>query len=81
MGILGNSGHFSRGNKASCVRVALPNPTSRVSAVFVCDHTTGCESYSFTTDGYGIFNVRTNLGTCRTRHTKGGQAQTRLHKS
>ena len=26
--------------------------------VFSCfDHTTGCEAYSFTTDGYGIFNV------------------------
>ena len=24
-------------------------------------------SYSFTTDGYGIFNVRTKLGTCRTQ--------------
>ena len=31
---------------------------------------------SFTTDGYGIFNVRTNLV-----HTKGPQAQISLHKS
>ena len=23
------------------------------------DHTAGCEAYSFTKDGYGIFNVRT----------------------
>ena len=23
-----------------------------------------CEAYSFTADGYGIFNVRTNLGVC-----------------
>ena len=35
-------------------------------AVFSCFHTTGCEAYSFTTDGYGIFNVRTNVGTYRT---------------
>ena len=31
-----------------------------------CDYTTGCEAYSFTTDGYEIFNVRTNLGACST---------------
>ena len=31
----------------------------------LCDHTTGCGASSFTTDGYGIFNVR-NLGACRT---------------
>ena len=33
-------------------------------------HTTGCEAYSFTTDGYGILNVYTNVGVCRTH--KGG---------
>ena len=26
-------------------------------AVFLCDHTTGCEAYSFRVDGCGIFNV------------------------
>ena len=31
-----------------------------------CFHTTRCEAYSFTTDGYGIFNMRTSLGVCRT---------------
>ena len=35
--------------------------TSLVWAVFLCDHTTGCEAYSFTTDAY---NVRTNLEAC-----------------
>ena len=44
--------------------------TSLVHAVFLCDPTTGCEAFSFTTDGYGIFNVCTNLGVCRTH--KGG---------
>ena len=39
------------------------------SAVFSCFYTTGCDAYSFTTDGYGIVNVRTNLGAV---HTKGG---------
>ena len=34
-------------------------------AVFSCFHTTDCEAYSFRTDGYGIFNVRTNLGVGR----------------
>ena len=33
-----------------------------------------------TTDGYGIFNVRTHLGACRT-HEGGDQAQTSLHFS
>ena len=32
-----------------------------VQYVFSCFDTTGCEAYSFTTDGYGIFNVHTNL--------------------
>ena len=44
-----------------------------------CFHTTGCEPYSLTTDEYGIFNVRTNLGACCTH--EGGQAQTSMHKS
>ena len=30
-------------------------------AVFLCFHTTGCEAYSFTTDGYGIFNERVSV--------------------
>ena len=41
-------------------------------AVFLCSHTTGCEAYSFATDRYGIFNVRTNLGACRTPFTRWG---------
>ena len=51
-----------------------------VYAVFLCDHTTGCEAYSFMTDGYGIFNVRTNLGACSI-YTKWGQAQTSLYET
>ena len=38
---------------------------------FVCDHTTGCEGYSFTTDGHGIFIVLEHLGACRTRKDSG----------
>ena len=34
-------------------------------AVFSCLHTTGREAYSFTTNRYGIFDVRTHLGACR----------------
>ena len=30
-------------------------------AVFSCFHTTGCEAYSFTSDGCGLFNVDPNL--------------------
>ena len=33
----------------------------------------GWEAYSFTTDGYGMFNVRARL------QTKGGHSQTSLH--
>ena len=35
-------------------------------AVFLCFHTASCEANSFTTDGYGIFDVHTNLDVCRT---------------
>ena len=33
-----------------------------VHAVVLCDPITGCEAYSFTTDGYGIFNVQHTFG-------------------
>ena len=47
--------------------------------VFSCFfYTTGCEAYSFTTDEYGFFNVRTNVRACLTH--KGGQTQTNLLK-
>ena len=49
--------------------------TSLVYAVLVCeytkdliykvfDYTTGCEAYSFTTDGYGIFNAGAHKSGC-----------------
>ena len=37
-------------------------------AVFSCFHTAG----SFTTDGYGIVNMRTHLGACRTHEEGSG---------
>ena len=50
-------------------------PTSPVS----CFHTTGCEAYFLTTDGYGIFNVR--IIWVRAVRTKGGgQAETGLRQ-
>ena len=52
-----------------------------VYTVFLCDDSTGYEAYSFTTDAFGVFNVRTNLGACRTYMRKGVRAQTNLHKS
>ena len=67
----GNSGCFSQG-KASSHSTALYTQLFFLlfffflCAVFSCFHSTGCEAYSFTTDGYGIFNVRKNLGACRT---------------
>ena len=53
--------------------------TNLVYAVFLCDHTTDYEAYSFTTDEYGIFNVRTQLIWVHAVYTlKGGQTQTSL---
>ena len=48
--------------------------------MLLCDHNTGCEAYSFATDGYGISRLRTLIKLMRAAHTKGGQAQTSLHK-
>ena len=45
---------------------------SLLCAVFSCFHTTGCEAYSFTTDGYRIFNTRTNVGACHTHEGGSG---------
>ena len=43
-------------------------------AVFPCFHTTGCEAYSFTTDGYGIFLTCAPIFVHACAHTKAGQA-------
>ena len=51
-----------------------------VHTVFMYDHTT-CEAYFITTDGYGIFSVRTYSGAGSTYEGGGGQAQTSLHNS
>ena len=42
------------------------------SGFFSCLSTTGCDANSFTTDGYGIFYVRTNLGACHTHEGGSG---------
>ena len=52
--------------------------TSTVYEEFLCDHTTGCEAYSFTTDGYGIFNVHINLGACRMHEVGSGKSAQEL---
>ena len=63
----GNLGCFPRWKRAAIVR-CYPAffLLFFLYAVFLCFHTTGYESYPFTTDGYGIFNVRTNLVAWRT---------------
>ena len=61
----GNSGCFLRGKRAATVR-RYPAFSLSLYAVFSCFYTTGFVAYSFTTDRYGIFNVRTNLSVCRT---------------
>ena len=65
----GEFGPFSPG-KASSHSARNPPCFFLLCAVFSWFHTTGCEAYSFTTDGYGIFNVRTNVRACR-RHEGG----------
>ena len=30
--------------------------------LFLCDHTTGWEDHSYTTDGHGVFNTHTHFG-------------------
>ena len=65
----GHSGYFPRGKSAAIVRRRYPVFFfffSFLCAVFSCFDTTDCEAYCLTTDGFGIFNVRTNLGTCHT---------------
>ena len=62
-----NSGQFLEESQLRQSRATQPDLIpSLVHAVFVCDHTTDCGDFFFTTDGYGIFNVRKNLGACRT---------------
>ena len=41
-------------------------------AVFLCDHTTSREAFSFTTDEYETFNVRTHLDACHTHEGGSG---------
>ena len=40
-------------------------PPSPLCVMFSCFYATGCKTYSFTADGYDIFNVRTHLGASR----------------
>ena len=55
-------GCFTPGKASSHSTAALPSFVILflICSVFACFHTTGCEAYSFTTDGYGIVNVRTH---------------------
>ena len=83
------------GNSGCCPLGKLAAIVQRYSTVFVfpcvqcfrqCFHTTGGEAYSFTTDGYGIFKMRTYLGACRAHEGVGvgvsrGGGHTSLHKS
>ena len=55
------------GNRAATVRRYPAFFLLTLRAVFSCFHTDGYEAYSLTTDGYGIFNVRTKLGACRSQ--------------
>ena len=61
--------------KASSHSSALPSYLFPSCAAFSFVHTTGCEAYSFTTDGYGIINMRIHVGACRT-HAAGSGTKT-----
>ena len=67
----GNSGYYPRGMRAAIVR-RYPASFFPLCAEFVCFRTTGCEDYSFTTDGYRIFNVRTHVGAFRIHEGESG---------
>ena len=54
--------------KASSHSAAIPS----FSPCVQCFRVSGCQAYSFTTDRYGIFNVSTPLGACRTHEWRGG---------
>ena len=73
----GNSGCFFWEKRAAIVRRFF---SFFLCAVFFAFPYHRLWGLLFSTDGYGIFNVRTNLGVCAV-HTKGDQAQTSLHKS
>ena len=62
----GNSGCFPRGNWAAIVWWPY------FFFCVQCFDTTGCDAYSFTTDGYGIFNMRKNVGACQTHEGGSG---------
>ena len=66
------SGCFHRGKRAAIVR-RYPAVVFVPDWLFSCFYTTGCEAYFFffTTDGYGICNVRTHLGACRAHEGEG----------
>ena len=82
---------FPQGKRAAIVRryPALPPPPpppSPPTQMFSYYHTTGCEAYSFRTDGDGTLNVRTNVGPCCTdrrrgvRHNKSAQELTLMDR-
>ena len=59
--------------KVSCIiSTMLPQHFFPLCVAFSCLHTNDFEPYSSTTDGYGIFNVHTNLCVCHTRTHVGG---------
>ena len=73
-----NLGCFPRKSKRGATQLFFL--FSCVQCFLSCFWPTGCEAYSFTTDGYGIFTVRTHLG-ARVPYTDtkgGGQTQNQI---
>ena len=69
----GNQACFLCLGKASSRSVVLQYPVVVfLCAEFSCFYTTGCEFYSFMTDGFGIFNVRTKSGCVSRTYTRRG---------
>ena len=72
---VGNVGCFPRGKRAAIVRQLPPSLVSFLLCFRVSiPPAVRRQAYSFTTDGYGIFNVavHTNFGACRTHGGGGG---------
>ena len=73
---MGNSGRGFPRRKPAATESRYPTlkiiTSIIVYAVCLCDHTTGCESYSFTIGRYGIFYVCKHVGACRTHEGGSG---------
>ena len=77
---MGKSGRFSQGKPAT-TESRYPTLINYQPSVYSIFCVTGCKAYSFTTDGYGIFNGRTQFCARRTHEGEGGGGSGTTNKS